>query len=120
MENYEARSGDEYADQLIENIIESNKNLPDFDLEFMDYWASEIRKVCNERYYMYIKGQADSYMLSEEEFIATYKEASLKLTGDVLASLVDKGQISMGVNDQGELVYAAKDWNKIKRKKKKL
>jgi len=119
MENYEPKSGDEYADLLMKNIIESNNNLQDFDEEFISYWEAEIRKVCNERYFMYIKGEVDSYMLDEYEFIETYKEANLKLTGDILATLVDKGEIKMGVNDQGELVYAARDWDGIKSKKKK-
>lgn len=119
MENYEAKSGDEYADLLISNIIETNRDQPDFDEELMDYWAKEIRKLCNERYYMYIKGEVDSYMLNEDEFIETYREASLKLTGDMLATLVEKGEIKMGVNEEGDLVYAAKDWDMIKNKKKK-
>lgn len=120
MEEFNIQSGDEYADLLIENLLESNREFKELDPELMEYWEKEIRKMCNKRYNDYVKGKDDSYLLSEEDMLETYRNASLKLTGDILAKLVDKGEVKMGINDQGEIVYAAKDWDMIKNKKNKL
>ena len=120
-EDYSFSSGDEYADILIENLIASddlNEELPE---DLVKYWAEEIRKICNERYALYIKGEADDYRLYERDMLDTYKKASLKATQDIIRNLVEKGEVQMAVNDQGEIVYGSKDWdwlkNKTKRKK---
>ena len=51
----------------------------------------------------------------------TYKEASLRATQEIINNLVEKGQIQMAINEEGEIVYGSKDWdwlkNKTKRKK---
>ncbi len=47
----------------------------------------------------------------------TYKEATLKLTGEILADLVEKGEVTMGINKDGEIVYASSDWDMIREKK---
>lgn len=118
IENYNIRSGDDYADLLIGDIKDTNHELG-LETEVLEYWFTEIRKVCNKRYMDYIEGTEDSFMLSEEEMINTYKEATLKYTGDLLAELVDEGKVSVGINEDGEIVYGAKDWNKIKEDKTK-
>lgn len=118
IENYNIRSGDDYADLLIGDIKETNDELGLAD-EVLDYWFIEIRKICNKRYLDYVEGSVDSFMLSEEDMIDTYKEATLKYTGDLLAELVDSGEVSVSINEDGEMIYGAKNWNKIKEDKTK-
>lgn len=118
LENFNIQSGDEYADLLIENLRgydEFNSSLPD---DLMKYWEDGVRKLCNERYSLYMKGKIDSYLLTDDDMLNTYKEASLKMTGDILAELVEKGEVKMGINENGEIVYSSKDWEMIKRNKK--
>ncbi len=119
MEEFNIQSGDEYADILIENILESNREFRELEPELMEYWEKEIRLLCNKRYRDYVKGKEESYMIDEKELVETYRKASLLFTGDILASLVEKGKVKMGVNEQGEIVYASKDWDMVKNKKKK-
>ena len=120
-EDYSFSSGDEYADILIRNLIESDDLSQELPEDLINYWAEEIRKICNERYALYIRGEADDYRLYEGDMLDTYKEASLKATQDIIRDLVEKGEVQMAVNDQGEIVYGSKDWdwlkNKTKRKK---
>lgn len=118
IENYNIRSGDDYADLLIGDIKETNDELGLADA-VLDYWFIEIRKICNKRYLDYVEGSVDSFMLSEEDMIDTYKEATLKYTGDLLAELVDSGEVSVSINEDGEMIYSAKNWNKIKEDKTK-
>ena len=120
-EDYSFSSGDEYADILIRNLIESDDLSQELPEDLINYWAEEIRKACNERYALYIRGEADDFRLYEGDMLDTYKEASLKATQDIIRNLVEKGEVQMAINDQGEIVYGSKDWdwlkNKTKRKK---
>ena len=120
-EDYSFSSGEEYADILIRNLIESDDLSQELPEDLINYWAEEIRKICNERYALYIRGEADDFRLYEGDMLDTYKEASLKATQDIIRNLVEKGEVQMAVNDQGEIVYGSKDWdwlkNKTKRKK---
>ena len=120
-EDYSFSSGEEYADILIRNLIESDDLSQELPEDLINYWAEEIRKICNERYALYIRGEADDFRLYEGDMLDTYKEASLKATQDIIRNLVEKGEVQMAINDQGEIVYGSKDWdwlkNKTKRKK---
>lgn len=101
-------SGDDYADLLINDLKLYNEEMK-MDLELFKYWEIEIRNLCNTKYLKYIEGELEYYLLTDKEIMSTYKEASLKMTGDILASLVDKGAVSMGVNEDGEVTYSAKN-----------
>ena len=120
-EDYSFSSGDEYADILIRNLIESDDLSQELPEDLINYWAEEIRKACNERYALYIRGEADDFRLYEGDMLDTYKEASLKATQDIITGLVEKGEVQMAINEEGEIVYGSKDWdwlkNKTKRKK---
>lgn len=116
-EDYSFESGDEYADMLIRNLIESDDLSQELPEDLINYWAEEIRKACNVRYALYIKGEADDFRLYEGDMLDTYKEASLKATQDIIRDLVEKGEVTMGINKDGEIVYASSDWGMIKEKK---
>ena len=116
-EDYSFESGDEYADMLIRNLIESDDLSQELPEDLINYWAEEIRKACNVRYALYIKGEADDFRLYEGDMLDTYKEASLKATQDIIRDLVEKGEVTMGINKDGEIVYASSDWNMIREKK---
>ena len=116
-EDYSFESGDEYADMLIRNLIESDDLSQELPEDLINYWAEEIRKACNLRYELYIRGEADDFRLYEGDMLDTYKEASLKATQDIITDLVEKGEVQMAINEEGEIVYASSDWNMIREKK---
>jgi len=116
-DEFNIQSGDEYANLLIGNLNAYDGFGEDLPENLMGYWEQGIRRLCNQRYSLYKKGEIDSYMLTENDMLNTYKEATLKLTGEILADLVDKGEVTMGINKDGEIVYASSDWDMIREKK---
>ncbi len=116
-DEFNIQSGDEYANLLIGNLNAYDGFGEDLPENLMGYWEQGIRRLCNQRYSLYKKGKIDSYMLTENDMLNTYKEATLKLTGEILADLVEKGEVTMGINKDGEIVYASSDWDMIREKK---
>ena len=116
-DEFNIQSGDEYANLLIGNLNAYDGFGEDLPENLMGYWEQGIRQLCNQRYSLYEKGEIDSYMLTENDMLNTYKEATLKLTGEILADLVEKGEVTMGINKDGEIVYASSDWDMIREKK---
>ena len=116
-DEFNIQSGDEYANLLIGNLNAYDGFGEDLPENLMGYWEQGIRRLCNQRYSLYEKGEIDSYMLTENDMLNTYKEATLKLTEEILADLVEKGEVTMGINKDGEIVYASSDWNMIREKK---
>lgn len=116
-DEFNIQSGDEYANLLIGNLNAYDGFGEDLPENLMGYWEQGIRRLCNQRYSLYEKGEIDSYMLTENDMLNTYKEATLKLTGEILADLVEKGEVTMGINKDGEIVYASSDWDMIREKK---
>lgn len=117
LEDYNIQSGEQYANILIENLKLTDEVFDELPEELMKYWEQGIMKLCIERYDLYIKGKTDDYRLFEDDMLDLYKEASLKMTQDILDELVDKGEVHMGVNKDGEIVYGSKDWDMVKNKK---
>lgn len=117
-------SGEEYAKSLINLINLSRLEDPTSkaeDNEVYEYWFKEIIEGCKLKYYKYICGDEPSYRLNEEEIMSYYKTAVKKLTGDILTKLVDSGDVKMGVDSEGEIVYAATEsgLKRVKNRSKK-
>ena len=116
LENHNIQSGDDYADLLIDDLrIMTEQEGMEEDL--FKLWEKHIRKLCNLRYYQYVSGDVDNFMLSEQEMMQTYKDSTLEYTGEILSSLVEKGEVSMSVNPDGEILYGipkqmVQEWQK--------
>lgn len=104
LENHNIQSGDDYADLLIGDlrIMVEQEGMEE---DLFKVWEKHIRKLCNLRYYQYVSGDVDSFMLSEQEMLQTYKDSTLEYTGELLSSLVEKGKVSMAINADGEILY---------------
>ena len=105
LDNYNINSGDEYANLLIKDIeMFMSEGMP---MDMIEYWSKEVRILCNTKYPKYVKGDEESYMLTDVELEDTYKIATEKLIGDTLGGLVDKGMVKMSVDSDGEVRYQA-------------
>ena len=104
LENNSIQSGDDYANLLIGDlrIMVEQEGMEE---ELFAVWEKHIRNLCNLRYYQYVSGDVDSFMLSEQEMMQTYKDSALEYTGELLSSLVEKGEVSMAINQDGEILY---------------
>lgn len=123
LENHSIQSGDDYANLLINDLrVMVEKEGMEEDL--FKVWEKHIRKLCNLRYYQYVSGDVESFMLSESEMMQTYKDSTMEYTGELLASLVEKGKVSMSINEDGEILYGLpketlEEWQEdVPRKKK--
>ena len=104
LEDFNIQSGDDYADLLIGDLrVMVEKEGMEEDL--FKVWEKHIRKLCNLRYYQYVSGDVESFMLSEQEMMQTYKDSTMEYTGELLSSLVEKGKVSMAINQDGEILY---------------
>jgi len=98
------KSGDEYADLLLADLrplIESDG----MDLRLFEIWSDKLRELCNTRYYEYVSGEFDTFLLSDKEVMKTYMDSTLEFTGEVLGELVDKGEVSISIREDGEILY---------------
>lgn len=123
LEDFNIQSGDDYADLLIGDlrIMVEQEGMEE---DLFKVWEKHIRKLCNLRYYQYVSGDVESFMLSEQEMMQTYKDSTLEYTGELLSILVEKGKVSMSINQDGEILYGIpkntlEEWqNDVPRKKK--
>ena len=104
LENHSIQSGDDYANLLIDDLRVMTEQ-EGMEEDLFKVWEKHIRKLCNLRYYQYVSGDVDDFMLSEQEMLQTYKDSTLEYTGDILSSLVEKGEVSMSINPDGEILY---------------
>lgn len=123
LDGFNIQSGDDYANLLINDLrVMVDKEGMEEDL--FKVWEKHIRNLCNLRYYQYVSGDVESFMLSESEMMQTYKDSTMEYTGELLASLVEKGKVSMAINEGGEIVYGLpketlEEWQKdVPRKNK--
>ena len=123
LQDFNIQSGDDYADLLI-NDLRVMVEIEGMEEDLFKVWEKNIRNLCNLRYYQYVSGDVDSFMLSDSEMMQTYKDSTLEYTGEILASLVEKGEVSMAINADGEILYGLpkttlEEWqNDVPRKKK--
>ena len=104
LENHSIQSGDDYANLLIGDlrVMVEQEGMEE---DLFKVWEKHIRKLCNLRYYQYVSGDVESFMLSEQEMMQTYKDSTMEYTGEILSSLVEKGKVSMAINQDGEILY---------------
>ena len=102
----------EYAQSLIDSIIETEKSLPENEqmpIELLTFWCEEIHQCVDQYWEDYLAGKRDDYHMDEDEFTAVYNAAGLLYTETVVTKLVDDGYVQMGVNADGDFVYSATD-----------
>ena len=104
LENHSIQSGDDYANLLIGDLRVMTEQ-EGMEEDLFKVWEKHIRKLCNLRYFQYVSGDIESFMLSEQEMLQTYKDSTLEYTGEILSSLVEKGEVSMSINPDGEILY---------------
>jgi hypothetical protein len=100
--NRDINTGDDYCDMLMEELSQTTET----DGELLEYCEKQIRPLCNTRFLEYIKGEAENYMLTEDEVIACYKEGTKQMISDALEGLYDKGILNLGIDEEGEVVYS--------------
>lgn len=113
-------SGDDYAKLIIQNILEVEETLPAEEKMGHDLiliWFRNIKKVANQKWFDYITGNIDTFLLSDEEFTDTINKAQEELISETLGDLVDKDYVKMAIGDDGEILYSLTEQGKIEAQK---
>lgn len=109
------KSGAEYAQLLIDNIIEGEKELPTHEqlpINLLTYWCEEIESYAELTYHEYLIGKRDHFSFYEDEFKDLFEKAGMRYSGDILEGLIDKGMVDMGIREDGEIVYSTNEKGK--------
>lgn len=106
---------EEYFNELESLIREQELLLPAedrMDNRLLEIWLKELKAMCDKCYLDYVRGERESFMISELEYDKTFDDAGMQFTSEVLNSLIDKGMIEVSVGEDGDLLYSATDYGK--------
>lgn len=115
-------SGDDYANAIIESVLETDLELPEdqqMDPDFAKLWCKIVRKEANRKWSEYITGKSESYVFDEVEFEETFKRATEELVSETLSGLVEKNLVQLGVGEDGDILYSLTDDGKMEAEKLK-
>jgi hypothetical protein len=113
-------SGDEYANVIIESVLDSDLELPKdqrMDPDFTKVWSKIIRKEANRKWSEYITGKSESYLFNDDEFTETFQKATEELVSETLSGLVEKNLVQLGVGEDGDILYSLTDEGKMEANK---
>lgn len=110
-------SGEEYANQLIKILKETQEGLPE---ELLKHWCWEVYQAAVDSFNEYLAGKRDDYLLTQDEIEKCYEKAGLKYSDQVLNQLIDTEHVQASITAEGNIVYSATQKpTKPKRKKNK-
>ena len=108
-------SGEEYANQLVKTLRETQGDLPE---ELLKFWCHEVYNTAVDSFNEYLAGKRDDYLLAPYELEKCYDKAGLKYSDKILNSLIDTDHIQASITPEGEIVYSSTPKTKKRRKKK--
>lgn len=76
------------------------------DKEYKKHFLAELLETVKWNWDLYENEECSTYMLDEEQLTAVHEVAKNNLVNEMLASLSDKGMISVSLNPNGEFVYS--------------
>ena len=116
LEEHNINNGDDYADILIQGIIEI-EDANELDAEIVRCWCIELRKMCVEKYNNYIIGKEETFLLSDEEMNQAYKLAVEQMVNETLEKLSEEGMLEISIDENGEVLYGLSEEGKKEAKR---
>jgi hypothetical protein len=108
METPNINSGRDYANILIETIIENEKSIPkhqQMPKELIDILSEEIYEFADQTWNEYIVGKRDVFMFNDVEMNDLIDKAGEKYTSELLDGMVDKDLLEVSIDAEGEFLY---------------
>jgi hypothetical protein len=102
-------SGADYAQIIIDTIIEGEKQIPEhaqMPIALLEYLTEEVQIQADIRYNEYITGQRDTFLFNDVELEEMYNKAGERYVSDQIDGLVEKGMLDMHVDETGEFLYS--------------
>lgn len=122
MDNLNITSGQNYAQVLINSILELQAELSEEEKEdpqLLEYVFEEITSLADKTWTRYVVGNRESYKFSTEEMSDLYRKAYERLIDHMLEKLSDKGFVQTSINKDGDIVYGLTEKGKQVVNKKK-
>ena len=101
-------SGSDYAQLIIENILETEKTIPvdqQMPLDLLTYLTKLIEEKADEYYQEYIIGKRDTFIFTDTDLTEMFEKAGELYVGDILDGLVDKDMLEVSIDENGEFLY---------------
>jgi len=108
-------SGADYAQIVINTIIETEKTLPvdqQMPLDLLTYLTELIEKYADKHYIAYVIGKRETFMFSDVELNDLFNKAGELYVGDMIDNLVDKDMLEVSIDENGEMLYGLSELGK--------
>lgn len=104
----EINSGSDYAQIVIDSIIETEKTLPvdqQMPLDLLTHLTKLIETEADKHYAAYIIGKRETFLFSDVELNDLFNKAGELYVGDMIDGLVDKDMLEVSIDENGEMLY---------------
>jgi hypothetical protein len=108
-------SGSDYAQLVIENILETERTLPvdqQMPIDLLTHLTKLVETEADKYYAEYIIGKRETFIFSDVELIDLFNKAGELYVGDILDGLVDKDMLEVSVDENGEFLYGLSELGK--------
>ena len=108
-------SGSDYAQLVIENILETERTLPvdqQMPIDLLTHLTKLVETEADKYYAEYIIGKRETFLFSDVELTDLFDKAGELYVGDILDSLVDKDMLEVSVDENGEFLYGLSELGK--------
>ena len=115
MEQLNINSGDDYAQILMDTIIEGEKTIPEdqqMPIDLITHLSKLVYDKANEYWAEYIIGKRDTFIFDEGELSEMFEKAGELYVGDMLDGLVDKDMLEVSIDEDGEFLYGLTELGK--------
>jgi hypothetical protein len=115
MELDNINSGDDYAQILMDTIIEEEKSMPkneQMPIDLLTNFSKLIHDKANKYWAEYIIGERDTFMFSSDEMEDMFNKAGEMYVSNIVDQLVDKDVLEVSVDNEGEFLYGLTELGK--------
>lgn len=101
-------SGSDYAQIVIDAILETEKTLPvdqQMPLDLLTHLTKLIETEADKHYAEYIIGKRETFLFSDVELNDLFNKAGELYVGDMIDGLVDKDMLEVSISADGEMLY---------------
>ncbi len=108
-------SGSDYAQLVIENILETERTLPvdqQMPIDLLTHLTKLVETEADKYYAEYIIGKRETFLFSDVELIDLFDKAGELYVSDILNGLVDKDMLEVSVDENGEFLYGLSELGK--------
>lgn len=107
METPNINSGKDYAQILIDNILDNEKSIHESEQMpslLISYLSEEIYDYADQTWNDYILGKRDVFMFTDVEMNGLLDKAGERYTSDLIDGMVDKDLLEVSIDAEGQFL----------------